>query len=53
MIQDKNQALEVIEQAIDVATRKGAYSLGDVNNVLQALSILRQPDTPKEKDEKL
>lgn len=47
MIENKNQALEVLEQAIDVATRKGAYSLLDVQNILHALSILKQPDTPE------
>ena len=44
MIQDKNQALEVLEQALDIAVRKGSYSLADVQNILQALSILKQPE---------
>lgn len=48
MIQDKNQALEVLKQALNVATMKGAFNLMDVQNILEAIRILETPDTPPE-----
>ena len=45
-MKDKNQALEVIKQALNVATMKGAFNLMDTQNILEALSILETPDIP-------
>lgn len=45
-MQNKNQALEVIKQALNVATMKGAFNLMDVQSILDALKILETPDTP-------
>ena len=45
-MKDKNQALEVIKQALNVATMKGAFNLMDTQNILEALSILEAPDNP-------
>ena len=51
-MKNKNQALEVIKQALNVATMKGAFNLMDAQNILEALSILETPDTPTpEKEE--
>lgn len=43
---DKNQALDVIKQALNVATMKGAFNLIDVQNILDAIKILetKEPD---------
>jgi len=38
---DKNQAIEVIEQAIDVAVQKGIYSLKDMIFILDALNSIK------------
>jgi len=38
---DKNQAIEVIEQAIDVAVQKGIYSLKDIVFILDALNSIK------------
>ena len=45
---DKEQAIQVVEQALDLATQKGAYNLSDVNQILMALSVLK---TPKKEEE--
>lgn len=50
MIQDKNQALEVLKQALNVATMKGAFNLMDVQNILEALIILETPDNPPKEE---
>jgi hypothetical protein len=34
------QALQTVQQALDVATKNGVYSLADVNNILLALNSL-------------
>lgn len=38
---DKEKALQVIEQALNVATQKGAFNLNDVSQVINALTILK------------
>lgn len=50
-MKNKNQALEVIKQALNVATMKGAFNLMDVQNILEALVILETPDTPTSENE--
>lgn len=39
---DKEKAIEILEQAIDVATRKGIYSLQDIQIILEALSEIKK-----------
>lgn len=39
---EKNQALSIIEQALNVATEKGSYDLAKVNAILQALNVLKK-----------
>jgi hypothetical protein len=39
---DKEKAIEILEQAIDVATRKGIYSLQDMQIILKALSEIKK-----------
>ena len=41
---DKEQALQVIEQALNVATQKGAFNLNDVSQVISALVILKSEE---------
>jgi hypothetical protein len=38
---DKNQAIQTIEQAIDVAVQKGVYSLNDMVFIIDALNALK------------
>jgi len=39
---DKEKAIEILEQAIDIATRKGIYSLQDMQMILEALSEIKK-----------
>jgi len=39
---DKEQAIQIIEQALNAATQKGVYNLNDVATILQALSLLKK-----------
>lgn len=41
---NNQDALNIVTQAIDVAVQKGAYTLQDVANILQALQILKTKD---------
>lgn len=41
---NKEQALNVIEQALNLATQKGAFQLADVQTIIAALTILKAPD---------
>ena len=38
---DKEQALQVIEQALNLATQKGAFNLADASQILTALNVLK------------
>lgn len=49
-MENKNQALEVLKQALNVATMKGAFNLMDAQNILEAIKILETPNTPPEKE---
>ncbi len=40
----KEQALKIIEEALNGASLKGVYSLADSAMILQALSILKQDE---------
>jgi len=39
---NKEQAIQIIEQALNVANIKGVYSLSDASNILQALSKINE-----------
>lgn len=39
---EKEQAIEVVEQALNAATLKGIYTLKDVEVILQALEELKK-----------
>lgn len=41
------EALQVIEQALNVATLKGVYSLADTNKILVALNTLQNLEEVK------
>lgn len=38
---DKNQSLEAIVQALDLAVRKGVYSMEDVKIILQSIDCIK------------
>jgi hypothetical protein len=38
----KEQAINVLEQALNAATLKGVYNMADVQAILNALSLLKQ-----------
>lgn len=38
----KEQAIQIIEQALNAATQKGVYNLQDVTIILNALRILKE-----------
>lgn len=40
---NQQEALQVLNQALDQAFKKGAYSLQDANFVIQALTVLFPP----------
>ncbi len=37
----KEQAMQIIEQALNAATQKGAYNLTDASHILTAINILK------------
>lgn len=45
---NKEEALKVLEQAVEIATQKGAYGLKDAAMVFEALRSLKE-DAPKKK----
>lgn len=40
----KEQALALIEQALNAATSKGAFSMADVKAILDALTVLKDQE---------
>ena len=40
---NKEQAIEILEKALNQATQKGAFNLIEVSQILQALQALKQP----------
>ena len=44
---DKEKALQVIEQALNVATQKGAFNLVEVSQILTALQFLKESELAK------
>jgi hypothetical protein len=38
---EKEQAISIIERALDEATKKGAYSLADIVAILNALNTIK------------
>jgi hypothetical protein len=45
------QAYQILEQALNVATTKGVYNLQDAANILAALNVARPILTEKEKED--
>lgn len=41
---NKDQALQVIEQALNVSSQKGVFGLQDASLLFTALHVLKQPD---------
>lgn len=39
---EKEQAIQILEQALNAAALKGVYNLQDVQMILNALSLLKQ-----------
>lgn len=38
----KEQALQIIEQALNAATLKGVYNISDVSSIIQALNKINE-----------
>ena len=50
----KEQALNVLLQAVDIAQGKGAYNLADAKQIIMAIDTLGQPiKVEEEKEEKV
>jgi len=43
----QNEALDVLIQAVEVATKKGCYTLKDCDVLIQAIKVLK-PEQPAE-----
>ena len=41
---NQEQAIVILEQALNQATQKGAFNLNEVSQILQALSVLNSTD---------
>jgi hypothetical protein len=39
---DKEQAINVLTQALNVATEKGAFNLNDISHILNALQVIKE-----------
>lgn len=37
----KEQAIQILEQALNAATQKGVYNLNDVAHILNAIALLK------------
>jgi ferric-dicitrate binding protein FerR (iron transport regulator) len=37
----KEQAIQILEQALSAATQKGVYNLNDVSTILNALQLIK------------
>lgn len=44
---NKEQSLQVIEQALNLSAQKGVFNLQDSTTIFTALRILKQVETPK------
>lgn len=40
---DKEQALQLLEQALNLATQRGVFNIPEVVEISKALTILKQP----------
>lgn len=43
---NQEQAIKVLEQALDQATKNGAFNLVEVSHILQALQVIKMPSMP-------
>lgn len=41
----KEKAIEIIEQALNIANQKGAFTLADVQTIIAALTTLKLDDS--------
>ena len=41
----KEQAIQVIEQALNLATQKGAFTLVDAQAIINAITVLKTPES--------
>lgn len=41
---DKNKALEILVQSVEVATKKGAFTLNECVLIAQAITVLQTPE---------
>jgi hypothetical protein len=49
----KEQAYQLVVDAINLATTKGAFNLQDVSNIISALQVLKPEEQPATQDPKL
>lgn len=47
---NKEQALNLIEQALNVATQKGVFNLTDVQAILNAISVIKSSIEDKKQE---
>jgi len=40
---NQEQAIQILEQALDQATKNGSFNLTEVAHILQALQVLKTP----------
>lgn len=45
---EKEQGLQIVEQALDAAIMKGIYNINDVRTILIALDSLKKEDSKEE-----
>lgn len=49
----KEQAYQLVVDAINLATTKGVFNLQDVSNIITALQVLKPEEQPVNQDPKL
>jgi hypothetical protein len=49
---EKEQAIKVIEQALDIAITKGVYNLNDAKTILIALEVIGKEEVKQETTKK-
>lgn len=40
---NQEQAIQILEQALDQATKNGSFNLKEVSHILQALQVIKPP----------
>ena len=44
---EKVQAIQILEQALNQATKKGAFDLNEVSHIIQALQVIKVTEEKK------